>query len=159
MIKLDEEEKQAKNDDELFRIPENHLNIRDTYEKKSLLSKLKDLMPLLHIVTGLLVVIVGIIAVLSWINMSALSAEITDLRAKMNSVDTAGMKSQLAAVESKMENMKKEDEKFRADMSQLNNEVHTLKGKIEKLEAAGQKQQPAAKKKPADKPPKTKPVH
>ena len=158
MIKLDEEEKQVKNDDELFGIPEDHLNIKDTFEeKRSLFSKLKDLSPLLHIVTILLVIVVGIIAVLSWVNMSAISAETTDLRAKITSIDTAGLKSQLAAIESRLDNMKKEDEKFRADASQLNNEIHTLKGKVEKLEAVNQKQQPAAKKKPADKPQPQKP--
>ncbi|MCX5808125.1 MAG: hypothetical protein NTX36_01925 [Proteobacteria bacterium] len=158
MIKLDEEEKQVKNDDELFRIPEDHLNIQDTFEeKRGLLSKLKDLSPPLYIATGLLVIVVGIIAVLSWINMSALSAEITDLRAKMNSIDTAGLKSQLATIESRLDNMKKEDEKFRADVSQLNNEVRTVKAKIEKAEAVIQKQQPVARKKPADKPQPQKP--
>ena len=158
MIKLDEEEKQVKNDDDLFRIPEDHLNIKDTFEeKRGFLSKLKDLSPLLHIVTGLLVIIVGIIAVLAWINMSAISAETKDLRAKMNSIDMAGLKSQLATVESSLENMKKEDEKFRANVSQLNNEVHTMKAKIEKAEAVIQKQQPLAKKKPADKPQPQKP--
>jgi len=158
MIKLDEEEKQAKSDEDIFSIPENHLNIKDTYEKKDLPSKWKDLLPLLHIVNGLLVIIVGIVAVLSWINMSALNAEITELRAKMNSIDNAGLKSQLTAVESKLENIKKDNDKFRADASQNSNELHTLKVKIEKIEAAAQKQQPAAKKKPSDKPQKIKQI-
>jgi len=111
MIKLDEEEKQVKNDAEYFRIPEDHLNIKDTFEeKRDLFSKLKDLSPLLHIVTILLVFVVGIIAVLSWVNMSAISAETTELRAKMNSIDTAGLKTQLATIESRLDNIKKEDE-------------------------------------------------
>lgn len=144
MIKLDEEEKQVKNDAEYFRIPENHLNVKDTFEKKrGLISKPKGLLPVLNIITSLLVIVVGIIAVLSWINISAISAEIKDLRTKINSVDTAGLKSQLATIESRLDNTKKEDEKFRAEVSRLN--------------AVIQKQQPAARKKPGDKPQQQKP--
>lgn len=158
MNKLDGEEKQVKNDDELFKIPEEYLNNKVTFEeKRGFLSKLHDLSPLLHVVTILLFVVVGIIAALSWINMSALSAELTDLRTKLNSIDTSGLKSQLAAIESRLDNLKKESEKNRGDVGQLNNEIHTIKAKIEKFDASIQKQQAAAKKKPTDKPQTQKP--
>jgi len=146
MDRLNERENEIKITDEFFKMPPDHWESKGIKEENGIMSRLKILMSILMPIVLLAVIVLCAAAIFLWKDVGAMKTSLNQLNSKINSIDTAGVKSQLVVVETKVEHMAKENEKLKNEIAKLNDEIETLKAKKEKQEVY---KQPAKKKKPA----------
>jgi septal ring factor EnvC (AmiA/AmiB activator) len=112
---------------------------------KSLLRKI----PVATIILLILILVLGGLVISLESRLSSLAGDVDEMRK---------LKTQLAAVESKVEASRAETQKLKADLAQTKSEVDAMKAQREKAEAERIRQQELAKKKPAAAPKKPAPV-
>ncbi|MCX5806142.1 MAG: hypothetical protein NT010_08775 [Proteobacteria bacterium] len=149
-MKIDDTEKEIKIDDDFFKMPEEHLKPKINIEEEGFASKINHLLPVLLPVVIILIIIVGAATIFLRMQISTTKGDIINLDRKISSIDFASFKSEITAVNTKLERISKENDKLKSDLAQLKNEMETVKARKEKADASAQKQ-PAVKKKVANK--------
>ncbi|MCX8021712.1 MAG: hypothetical protein N2745_02950 [Syntrophorhabdaceae bacterium] len=147
MDRLNEKEKEIRITDEFFKTPPDHWETKGSREDNGFTSKLKNVLSILTPIMFVVIIVLSVAAVFMWKDIGTLQTSIKTLNSKINSIDTAGLKSQLVVLETKVEHMAKENEKLRNEIAQIHNDIDALKAKREKAEA--QRQAVTKKKTPA----------
>jgi hypothetical protein len=151
-MKIDDTENEIKIDDDFFKMPEEHLKPKINIEEEGFASKLNHLLPVLLPVFIILIIIIGAATIFLRMQISTAKGDIINLDRKINGIDFASFKSEISAVNTKLERISKENDKLKSDLAQLRNEIEAVKTRKEKADASAQKQ-PAVKKKAANKNP------
>jgi hypothetical protein len=145
-MKIDDTEKQIKIDDDFFKIPEMQLKPKENEGENGAVAKIKHLFPVLLPIAFILIIIIGAAAVFLRMQISTSKGDIINLYRKVDNIDIGSLKSDMTAIESKLERINKENDKLKSDVAQLRNEMEALKTRKEKADTSTQKQ-PASKKK------------
>jgi hypothetical protein len=153
-MKIDDTEKQIKIDDDFFKMPDEHWKPQEIDEENSVNAKIKKLLPLLMPIAFVLIIIIGAATVFLRMQISATNGDVINLDKKVSSIDLAAFKSEVTAIETKLERVNKENDKLKSDLAHLRNEIEVLKARKEKIDTPASKQ-PSAKKKAVGKNPRT----
>jgi cell division protein FtsB len=147
-VKIDEEDKKTKIDDDFLKIPMHQWNVQDKSRDRYGTSRVKEFFPSLLPVSLVLVILVAVATGYLWTQVSALGAGIKNLNLMVNTMDVGSLKSRVIIAETTLEQLNKENGHLKAELAKLTNEMDTLKARQrERAEAAAQKQA-APKKKP-----------
>jgi hypothetical protein len=147
-MKIDEEDKKTKSDDDFLKIPMHQWNVQEKTSDKYGISKMRELLPALLPVSLILTILLAIATGYLWKQVSAVNTGIKNLNLTMNGLDVGGLKSRLMIAEASIEERGKENGRLKAELAKLNSEMEALKARKEKAEAAALKQA-SVKKKPA----------
>jgi cell division protein FtsB len=83
--------------------------------------------PIATTVLGIMMVAIGVMAMILKSDIATLKSDITDIKNLKAQIATLDPKIQLASIESKYEDMKKEKEVFKGEIAQLHTELETIK--------------------------------
>ena len=83
--------------------------------------------PLATTVLGIMMVAIGVMAMILKSDIATLKSDIIDIKNLKDQIATLDPKIQLASIESKYEDMKKEKEVFKGEIAQLHTELETIK--------------------------------
>jgi len=153
-MKIDDTGKQIKIDDDFFKMPEEQWKPKEIDGEGSAVEKIKNLLPLLLPIAFVLIIVIGAATAFLRMQISVVKGDIVNLDKKVSNVDFAAFKSEIAAFQTKLERINKENDKLKFDLAQLRNEMDVIKARKEKSDMSAQKQS-AAKKKAASKNPRT----
>ena len=145
-MKIDEEDKKTKIDDDFLKIPMHQWNVQERSRDKYGISRVKEFLPHLAPVSIVLIILLAIATGYLWTQVSALNAGIKNLNLTVGSMDVDSLKSRLVAAETSLARMDKENGRLKAELAKLANEMETMKARREKADAAALKQAPAKKK-------------
>jgi hypothetical protein len=145
-MKIDEDEKTTKIDDDFLKIPLHQWNVQEKNREKCGTSKIREFLPYLSPVSLVLIILVAIATGYLWMQVSALSTGIKSVNAVIGTMDVGSLKSRLAIAETALEQINKENGHLKSELAKLSNEVDVMKAKREKAEAAASKQPPTKKK-------------
>ncbi len=138
---FDENGKQVNNDEDFPKM-------KDPEETKSSFTPAARKFPVIPAVLGLAALILAVIAVIFFLKANTLEQEVAILKKA---------KTQLAATESKLNDLTKENQKIKSELTQLKGELNTIKAKNEALETQLAKKKAPEKKPAARKPAAMKP--
>jgi peptidoglycan hydrolase CwlO-like protein len=152
-MKIDDTEKQIKIDDDFFKMPEEQWKPQENNMEDGAVAKTKHLLPVLLPIAFILIIIIGAATVFLRMQISTVKGDIINLYKKVGNIDISSFKSEMSAIEAKLDHIKNENDKLKSDLAQLRNEIEAIKARKEKADAAIQKQ-PVAKKKAVNKNPR-----
>jgi hypothetical protein len=84
-------------------------------------------LPIATTVLGIMMVAIGVMAMIVKSDIATLKSDIIDIKNLKDQIATLDPKIQLASIESKYEDMKKEKEVFKGEIAQLHTELETIK--------------------------------
>jgi cell division protein FtsB len=147
-MKIDEEDKKTKSDDDFLKIPLHQWNVQEKTRDKYGISRIKEFLPSLLPVSLVLIILLALATGYVWTQVSALNAGIKNMNLTVNNMDVGGLKSRLIIAENSIEEITKENGRLKAELARLHNELEATRARKEKADAAALKQA-SAKKKPA----------
>jgi len=145
-MKIDEDDKKTKVDDDFFKIPLQQWNVQEKNFQQNRISRAKELLPYLSPVSLVLTILIAIATGYLWMQISSLGTGIENLNVKVSGMDTTSLKSRLMTAEAALEHVNKENNNLKSELAHLRNEMEAMKARKEKAEAAALKQVPAKKK-------------
>ncbi|MCX5812698.1 MAG: hypothetical protein NT178_09165 [Proteobacteria bacterium] len=151
-MKIDDTEKQINIDDDFFKMAEEQWKPKEKVGENSAVAKIKHLLPVFLPITFILIIIIGAATAFMRTKIIDMDESLIYLHKIVSSIDTAALRSEMTAMEAKIERINKENDKLKSDLAQLNNEMEIIKARKEKADMPVQKQ-PAAKKKVVSKNP------
>jgi sensor histidine kinase YesM len=151
-MKIDDTGKQIKIDDDFFKMPEEQWKPKEINGENGTVEKIKHLLPILMPIVFILIIIIGAATIFLRMQISVINDNLIYLNKTVSNIDTASLKSEMTAMETKIERLNKENEKLKSEMAHLGNEIEAIKARKEKTDTSAQKQ-PAAKKKAVNKTP------
>ncbi|MCX8110932.1 MAG: hypothetical protein N3D15_06760 [Syntrophorhabdaceae bacterium] len=103
----------------------NNFVLKDSYEEKGLLAKIKDNIGKIVMVLLLVLCIIGILSL--WGALYSTKVTVAELSKKIEGIDLKAIKAQIGDLESRIEGLKKENEGLRAELTSIKNEMENIK--------------------------------
>jgi len=146
-MKIDDFEKPANTEDDFFKMAEEQWKPKNNYGEETVVSKIKHFLPLVvPVIAFILIIIIGAATFFLRMQISTMNENLVYLNKIVSAIDTAGLKSEMTALEAKIERISNENDKLKSDLVHLRNEIESIKARKEKADTSAQKQNAAKKK-------------
>jgi septal ring factor EnvC (AmiA/AmiB activator) len=108
---------------------------KNNYGEETIISKIKHLLTLfLPVITFILIIIIGAATVFLRTQISTMNDNLIYLNKIVSNIDTASLKSEMTAIETKIGAVSKENEKLKSELARLESVIESIKAKKEKAD-------------------------